>query len=90
MCPLSVVFLSAFMAGILVGGAVVLPIVVLMTNAQALPFAVIWGGGVVGSLAIVATFLAWRLTSTLCRVESQEGLKPLLSDREVTLTPDLV
>jgi hypothetical protein len=67
MCLLSVVFLSAFMAGILVGGAVVLPVVIFMLYPQAAPFAVIWGGGVVGSLAIIATFLAWRLTSTLCR-----------------------
>jgi len=67
MCVFSVVFLSAFMAGILVGGAVVLPAVVLMVDMRMLPSAVIWGGGVVGALAIIATFLAWRLTSTLCR-----------------------
>jgi hypothetical protein len=29
--------------------------------------AVVWGGGLLGSLAIFATALAWRLTSTLCR-----------------------
>jgi hypothetical protein len=67
MCPLSVVFLSAFMAGILVGGAVVIPTVVFMVDTHAAPFAVIWGGGVVGSLATIATFLALRITSTLCR-----------------------
>ncbi len=67
MCLFSVVFLSAFIAGVLVGGAVVLPVVVFMLYPQAIPFAVIWGGGVVGSLAIIAAFLAWRITSTLCR-----------------------
>jgi uncharacterized membrane protein len=72
MCVFSVVFLSAFMAGILVGGAVVLPTVMLMVDSQTFPFAVIWGGGVVGSLAIIATFLAWRITSTLCRATTQQ------------------
>jgi len=67
MCLFYVVFLSAFIAGILVGGAVVLPLVVFMLYPQATPFAVIWGGGVVGSLAVIAAFLAWRITSTLCR-----------------------
>jgi hypothetical protein len=67
MCVFSVVFLSAFIAGILTGGAIVLPVVMLMLNAQAVSIAVIWGGGVVGSLAIIAAFLAWRITSTLCR-----------------------
>jgi hypothetical protein len=73
MCLFSVVFLSAFMAGILVGGAVVLPAVVFMLYPQAAPFAVIWGGGVVGALAVIAAFLAWRITSTLCRAGGRQG-----------------
>ena len=71
-CPLSVVFLSAFMAGILVGGAVVLSTVVLMLYPQAAALAVVWGGGLVGSLAVVATFLAWRITSTLCTATARQ------------------
>jgi hypothetical protein len=72
MCVFSVVFLSAFMAGILTGGAVALPIIVLMLYPQALPFAVLWGVGVVGALAIIATFLAWRITSTLCKATTRQ------------------
>jgi hypothetical protein len=71
-CPLSVVFLSAFMAGILVGGAVVLSTVVFMLYPQAAALAVVWGGGLVGSLAVVATFLAWRITSTLCTATARQ------------------
>jgi len=63
----SVVFLASFMAGILVGGAVAVSAVMFMLNPLAAAVAVLWGGGVVGSLAVVATFLAWRITSTLCR-----------------------
>jgi len=55
------------MAGILVGGAVALSAVMFMLYPQAAALAVVWGGGLVGSLAIIATFLAWRITSTLCR-----------------------
>jgi membrane protein DedA with SNARE-associated domain len=72
MCAFSVVFLSAFIAGILVGGAVVLPTAALMLDVQMLPFAVVWGAGVVGALAIIATFLAWRITSTLCRATARQ------------------
>ena len=67
MCPLSVVFLSAFLAGVLAGGAVAVSAAMLAAGGLAAPFAVIWGGGVMGSLAVFATALAWRLTSTLCR-----------------------
>ena len=63
----SVVFLASFMAGILVGGAFAVSVVMFMLNPSAAAVAVLWGGGVVGSLAVVATFLAWRITSTLCR-----------------------
>jgi hypothetical protein len=34
---------------------------------------VLWGGGVVGSLAVIATFFAWRITSTLCRSAVRRG-----------------
>jgi uncharacterized integral membrane protein len=71
-CPLSVVFLSAFMAGILVGGAVALSTAVLMLYPQAAPLAAVWGGGLVGSLAVIATFLAWRITSTLCTATARQ------------------
>ena len=67
MCFLSVVFLASFMAGILVGGAFAVSVVMFMLNPSAAAVAVLWGGGVVGSLAVVATYLAWRITSTLCR-----------------------
>jgi hypothetical protein len=63
----SVVFLASFMAGILVGGAVAVSTVIFVLNPSSAAVAVLWGGGVVGSLAVVATFLAWRITSTLCR-----------------------
>jgi len=63
----SVVFLASFMAGILVGGAVAVSVAMFMLNPSAAAVAVLWGGGVVGSLAVVAAFLAWRITSTLCR-----------------------
>jgi len=67
MCLLSVVFLSAFLAGDLAGGAVAMSAVTVALGMSAAPFAVIWGGGVVGSLAVFAAALAWRLTSVLCR-----------------------
>jgi hypothetical protein len=67
MCFLSVVFLSAFLAGVLAGGAVAVSAVTIALGMPAAPFAVIWGGGVVGSLAVFAAALAWRLTSSLCR-----------------------
>jgi hypothetical protein len=73
MCPLSIVFLSAFLAGILVGGAVAVSAAMLVAGGPAGPIAVIWGGGVMGSLAVIATFLAWRLTSTLCRSTVRRG-----------------
>jgi len=63
----SIVFLASFMAGILVGGAFAVSVVMFMLNPSAAAVAVLWGGGVVGSLAVVATYLAWRITSTLCR-----------------------
>jgi hypothetical protein len=51
----------------LAGGAVAASAVMLALGMPAAPLAVIWGGGVVGSLAVLATALAWRITSTLCR-----------------------
>jgi len=73
MCLLSVVFLSAFMAGVLVGGAVAVSAAMFMMNPQAAAVAVLWGGGVLGSLAVIAAFLAWRITSTLCRSAVRRG-----------------
>jgi hypothetical protein len=67
MCLFSLIFFSAFLAGVLVGGAVAVSAAMLAVGGLAAPFAVIWGGGVVGSLAVIATALAWRLTATLCR-----------------------
>jgi len=67
MCTLSVVFLSAFLAGLLMGGAITVTVAMLAVGGPAAPFAVIWGGGVLGSLAVFAAAFAWRLTSTLCR-----------------------
>jgi hypothetical protein len=72
MCFLSVVFLSAFLAGVLAGGAVAVSAVAIALGMPAAPLAVIWGGGVVGSLAVLASFLAWRITSTLCRSAVQQ------------------
>jgi len=73
MCPLSIIFLSAFLAGLLVGGAVATSAVMLALGGPAAPVALVWGGGVVGSLAVFATALAWRITSTLCRSAVQQG-----------------
>jgi hypothetical protein len=67
MCPLSVIFLSAFLAGVLVGGAIAVSAVMLMLGGSMAIIAVVWGGGLLGSLAIFATVFAWRLTSTVCR-----------------------
>ena len=67
MCPLSTIFLASFLAGVLAGGAVAASTAMLAVGGPAAPFAVIWGGGVVGSLAVIATALAWRLTSSVCR-----------------------
>jgi hypothetical protein len=67
MCPLSVIFLSAFLAGLLVGGAVAVSAVMLALGGPTAPVAVVWSGGVVGSLAVFATVFAWRLTSSACR-----------------------
>jgi uncharacterized membrane protein len=72
MCVLSVVFLSAFLAGVLVGGAVAVSAVMFAVNPSAASVAVLWGGGVVGALAVVATSLAWRITSTLCRATTRQ------------------
>jgi threonine dehydrogenase-like Zn-dependent dehydrogenase len=73
MCPLSVVFFSAFLAGVLAGGAVAVSAAMLVLSLPAASVAVIWGGGVMGSLAVFAAALAWRLTSTACRsAERQE------------------
>ena len=73
MCFLSVVFLSAFLAGVLAGGAVAVSAVMLALGLPTASIAVVWGGGVLGSLALIAAFLAWRLTSTLCRSATQQG-----------------
>lgn len=67
MCPLSIIFLASFLSGILVGGAVAVSAAMLMLGGPMAIIAVVWGGGLLGSLAIFATALAWRLTSTLCR-----------------------
>ncbi len=72
MCFLSVVFLSAFLAGVLVGGAVAASVVMFAVNPSVASVAVVWGGGVVGALAVVATFLTWRITSTLCRATARQ------------------
>jgi ABC-type transport system involved in multi-copper enzyme maturation permease subunit len=73
MCPLSIVFFSAFLAGVLVGGAVAVSAAMLAVGGPVASFAVIWGGGVMGSLAVIATFLAWRLTSSVCRSAERQG-----------------
>jgi threonine dehydrogenase-like Zn-dependent dehydrogenase len=73
MCPLFVVFLSAFLAGVLAGGAVTISAVMFAVNPSAASVAVVWGGGAVGALAVIATFMAWRITSTLCRATERRG-----------------
>jgi len=72
MCPLSVVFLASFLAGLLAGGAFAVSAVMLALGGPAAAAALVWGGGVVGSLAIIATAFAWKLTSTLCRSAEQQ------------------
>lgn len=67
MCPLSAVFLASFLAGLLAGGAFAVSAVMLALGGPMAAAALVWGGGLLGSLAIIATAFAWRLTSTLCK-----------------------
>jgi hypothetical protein len=67
MCPFSIIFFASFLAGVLVGGAFAVSAVMLALGGPMASIAVLWGGGVLGSLAIFATALAWRITSSVCR-----------------------
>jgi hypothetical protein len=67
-------FLLSFLAGALVGSAVAVSVALLVLGGPMATAAVVWGGGLLGSLAIFATALAWRVTtSSACRSVAQRG-----------------
>ena len=61
-----VLFLTSFLAGVLAGGAFSTAATALAFGGANASIAAVWGGGVMGSLAVIACWIAWRLTSSAC------------------------
>jgi len=59
-------FLTSFLAGVLAGGAFGTTATVLAVGGANASVVAVWSGGVMGSLALIAAWIAWRLTSSAC------------------------
>ncbi len=77
MCRLlHILFLTSFLAGVLAGGAFGISAAMLAVGGSTASIAVVWGGGVMGSLALIALWMAWRLTSSACTAAALQKQAP--------------